>query len=108
MKSNPDIVLEAAECAESVLHIFESICPEDHRPREAINAARCWARGEISVAVARKAAFAAHAAARETPNPAAKAAARAAGHAAATVHVASHSTHAKAYADKAIIEHAKI
>ena len=104
MKLHKDIVLEAAECAENVLSIFESVCPEDTRPREAIEAARCWVRGEISVDVARKAAFAAHEAAREIQDPAAKAAARAAGHAAATVHVVSHSTHTATYANKAILK----
>jgi hypothetical protein len=51
---------------------------------------------------ARKVAFASHAAARETISESACLAARAAGHAAATAHVSTHSSHAAAYAIKAI------
>ena len=40
--------LFAADCAEHVLHIFEAVYPNDKRPREAIEAARKYARGEIS------------------------------------------------------------
>jgi hypothetical protein len=52
--------------------------------------------------MSRLAAFAAHAAARETNNQAAKFAARAAGQAASTAHVASHAVHAASYAAKAV------
>ncbi|MPY67121.1 hypothetical protein F8S09_10520 [Deinococcus sp. SDU3-2] len=95
------LALAAADEAEQVLPLFEAACPTDSRPREAIEAARAWARGEITVPVARAAAFAAHAAAREGPGEAAKAAARAAGHAAATAHVPAHAPHAAAYARRA-------
>ena len=92
------LVLWAADCAEHVLPYFEKECPGDDRPRKAIEAGRAWARGEIAVCEARAAAFAAHAAARDTDNSAARAAARAAGNAAATAHVASHAPHAADYA----------
>jgi len=88
----------ACECAEHVLARFESVRPDDDRPRLAIEAGRAWVRGELRMTDARKAAFAAHAAAREAGSPEAVAAARAAGHAAATAHVASHSRHAADYA----------
>jgi len=39
--------LLAADCAERVLPIFERECPDDARPRKAIEAARAYARGEI-------------------------------------------------------------
>ena len=39
--------LFAADCAERVLPIFEKKHPNDDRPRQAINAARAYARGEI-------------------------------------------------------------
>jgi Imm-5 like putative immunity protein len=74
--------------------------PEDDRPRKAIEAARAWVRGDLAMVEARKAAFAAHAAARDAVHPTAQAAARAAGHAAATAHVADHARHAAAYALK--------
>lgn len=37
----------AADCAESVLHLYEAEYPDDRRPRKAIEAARAFARGEI-------------------------------------------------------------
>jgi hypothetical protein len=95
------LALWAAVCAERVLPCFEENCPEDDRPRKAIEAGRAWARGEIACGEARAAAVAAHAAARATNHVAARAAARAAGHAAATAHVAGHARHAAAYAVKA-------
>lgn len=91
----------AADCAESVLSIFETNRPQDIRPRKAIEAARAWSIGDLTVNEARKAAFSAHAAARDTSDPAAKAAARSCGHAAATAHVAGHARHAQTYALKA-------
>ncbi len=96
--------LWAADCAEHVLACFEDNYPNDNRPRKAIEAGRAWARGEIRVGVARTAALAAHAAARDADHAAARAAARAAGHAAATAHVAAHARAAAAYAVKAAIE----
>ena len=93
--------LWAAACAEHILPVFEAQNPTDNRPRQAITAARDWVAGNLKVSLARKFAFAAHAAAREAQSPEAIAAARAAGHAAATAHVASHARHAAAYALKA-------
>ena len=55
----------AADCAQHVLHFFEQTQPSDDRPRRAIEQARAWARGEITMTQARTAALAAHAAARE-------------------------------------------
>ncbi|WP_407650192.1 putative immunity protein, partial [Deinococcus rhizophilus] len=42
----------AADDAGRVLPLFEATCPTDSRPREAIEAARAWARGEITVPTA--------------------------------------------------------
>ncbi|UHA73499.1 putative immunity protein [Paenibacillus sp. 481] len=95
------LAIWAADCSEHVLPYFEEKVPYDERPRQAIEAGRVWVRGEITMSEARTAAFAAHAAARDTDDAAACAAARAAGHAAATAHVASHAVHAATYAAKA-------
>ena len=92
------LALWAADCAEHVLTCFEEKCPKDNRPRKAIEAVRAWVRGEITLSEARAAAFAAHAAARDTDQAAARAAARAAGHTAATAHVSGHARHAATYA----------
>jgi len=95
------LVLWATDCAEHVLPYFEERYPQDNRPRKAIEAGRAWARGEIAMSEARTAAFATHAAARDTNEAAACAAARAAGHAAATAHVVGHAVHTATYAAKA-------
>ena len=91
----------AADCAQHVLRFFEQAQPGDDRARRAIEQARAWARGEITMTQARTAAFAAHAAAREVSG-AAKEAARAAGHAVAVAHMADHELGAAAYAIRAV------
>ncbi|MGB5932104.1 MAG: putative immunity protein [Anaerolineae bacterium] len=101
-KDHKSLALWAADCAERVLPFFEDILPEDDRPRNAIEAARAWARGELPMTKAREAAFAAHAAARNTNIEPARLAARATGHAAATAHVADHARYAANYAVKAV------
>ena len=67
-----------------------------------IEAARGWARGEVTVGEARNAAVAAHAAAREAVSSGTAAAARAAGHAAGTAHMADHAPQAAGYAVQAV------
>ncbi len=89
----------AADCAQHVLHFFEQVRPGDDRPRRAIELARAWARGEITMTQARTAAFA-NAAAREVSG-AAKQAALAAGQAVAVSHVPAHELGAAAYAIRA-------
>jgi len=94
------LALWAALCAEHVLHHFEAVRPEDPRPRQAIEAARAWARGEITMTQARTAAGHANGAARDLRG-AARYAAYAAAQAAAVAHVAAHELGAAAYAIKA-------
>src|SRR5690349_3740800 len=59
------LALWAAACAEHVLHHFESVKPSDSRPRHAIEEARAWVRGEITMTQSRTAAGHAMAAARD-------------------------------------------
>ncbi len=92
----------AADCAERVLPYFETERPDDARPRVAIEAARAWADGEVTVGEVIQLGRAAHAAARETEGTAAREAARAAGHAVATGHVDGHAIGAPNYALKAV------
>ncbi|MBA3908079.1 MAG: hypothetical protein H0X35_15585 [Pseudonocardiales bacterium] len=94
------LALWAASCAEHVLHLFESAYPEDSRPREAIEHARAWARGEVGMMEARAAGGHAMGAARDKRG-AARHAAYAAGQAGAVAHVAAHELGAAAYAIKA-------
>jgi thymidine phosphorylase len=94
------LAIWAAACAEHVLHLFESARPEDRRPREAIEHARAWARGEVGMMQARAAGGHAMGAARNLRG-AARNAAYAAGQAGAVAHVAAHELGAAAYAIKA-------
>lgn len=95
------LALWAAICAEHVLPFFEEAVPDDDRPREAIDLARAWTRGEATMTQARTAAGYANAAARDLVG-AARAAAHAAGQAAAVAHVAAHELGAAAYAIRAV------
>ena len=95
------LALWAAACAEHVLHLFELVQPLDPRPRQAIEQARAWARGEIKMSQARTAGGHAMGAARELSG-AARHAAYAAGQAAVVAHVAAHELGAAAYAIKAV------
>ena len=92
----------AADCAEHVLPLFAGKYPDDERPRLAIETARAWARGEVTVGEARAAAVAAQAAARSAAEGAPREAARAAGHAVAAAHMADHSLGAAWYAIRAV------
>ena len=95
------LALWAADCAGHVLHLFEELRPEDDRPRQAIELARAWTRGEVTMTRSRTAAGHANASARELAFPA-RYAAYAAGQAAAVAHVAAHELGAAAYAIKAV------
>ena len=94
------LALWAAACAEHVLHFFEEAQPSDSRPRHAIEQARAWACGEITMQESRAAGGHAMAAARDLSG-AARHAAYAAGQAAVVAHVAAHELGAAAYAIKA-------
>ena len=101
--TDPDhrlLALWAATCAEHVLRFFETARPEDPRPRHAIEQARAWVRGEVTMTEARTAAGHANAAAR-TLTGAPRHAAYAAAQAAAVAHVAAHELGAAAYAIRA-------
>ena len=94
------LALWAASCAEHVLDLFESAQPEDPRPRQAIEHARAWVRGDVTMMRARAAGGPAMGAARALRG-AARYAAYAAGQAGAVAHVAAHELGAAAYAIKA-------
>lgn len=95
------LALWAAACAEHVLHLFETAQPSDVRPRQAIELARAWAGGKITMSQARTAGGHAMAAARAWRG-APRHAAYAAGQAAVIAHVAAHELGAAAYAIKAV------
>jgi len=97
------LALWAALCAEHVLPLFESMRPDDPRPRQAIEAARAWTRGELKMMETRALGGHAMGAARNL-HGAARFAAYAAGQAAVVAHVAAHELGAAAYAIKAARE----
>ncbi|WP_263164204.1 putative immunity protein [Streptomyces sp. SCSIO ZS0520] len=94
------LALWAAACAEHVLGLFEAVRPADPRPRQAIEGARAWVRGELRMMEARATGGHAMGAARELRG-AARHAAYAAGQAGVVAHVAAHELGAAAYAIKA-------
>jgi hypothetical protein len=101
--TDPDhrlLALWAAACAEHVLVLFESARPDDPRPRQAIEQARAWVRGEVRMMETRAAGGAANSAARPLSG-APRFAAYAAAQAALVAHVAAHQLGAAAYAIKA-------
>ncbi len=97
------LTIWAGDCAQHVLHLFEEMRPDDERPRRAIESARAWTRGEITMAQSQAAGGHAMAAARDLSG-AARFAAYAAGQAAVVAHVAAHELGAAAYAIKAARE----
>jgi len=88
-------------CAERMLPLFLAERPDDSRPQEALDAARAFLRGELSIEAVREKAFACHAAAREAQDPSALAAARVCGQAAAVAHMAGHARQVPRYTAKA-------
>lgn len=94
------LALWAASCAEHVLPLFERVAPDDPRPRQAIDAARGWAHGELPMMRTRALGGHAMGAARPLNGPA-RFAAYAAGQAACVAHVPEHDLGAAAYAIKA-------
>jgi len=94
----------ACKCVEHVLPLLEHI---DDRLPHALEVAREWARDNVSVGDARKAATAAHDVAREATDPTIIAMARGVGHAVATAHMADHAPGAAEYALKALASEGK-
>lgn len=94
------LTLWAAACAEHVLPIFEAAQPDDRRPREAIEHARAWVRGDVKMMESRASGGHAMGAAGDLRG-APRLAAYAAGQAACVPHVAAHDLGAAAYAIKA-------
>jgi hypothetical protein len=100
------LALWAADCAEHTLRHFEAVCPNDDRPRQAVEAIRAWAHGELKMMQTRNHAGTAQDSAREVKgiSEAARMAALSAGQAAAVAHVAAHELGAAAYAIRAAME----
>ena len=90
------LIIWAIKCVEHAIEIgfLKNI---DQRALNAIQIAKEWEKGKVTVGDARNAAFSAHNAARENPEQFDKAIIRACGHTVATAHMADHSLKAKEY-----------
>ncbi len=103
------LALWAADCAEHVLPYFVDECPNDDRPRKAIEACRIWAEtGVFKMSVIRGASLQAHDAARVADRIDSKFAAHSAGQAVATAHVPTHALGASVYSIRAAAAHSGI
>jgi hypothetical protein len=91
----------AADCAERVLAVYASHAPGDDRPRDLVERARAFARGDLRTADEIRRRFVGGVGSDGIAAPAAAAAARAAGQAAAVCHMGAHALGAAAYAVKA-------
>lgn len=109
------LVLWALQTGQEILDIFTESFPDDPRPKQALDAAEAWSRGEIKMPAAKKAARETHEAAKEakmskgsleislSKRDAAVAAAHAMGQIIGVVHVGTHSTAYAAYAVQASV-----
>src|ERR1019366_2873454 len=86
-----ELIRWTVACVERLLPVFEADRPEDPRLSDALDGARQFAAGRLSVGPMRKLAFGCHAAAREASTAPATAVARACGQAVAVAHMAGHS-----------------
>ncbi|WP_374315558.1 putative immunity protein [Microbacterium sp.] len=92
----------AADCAERVLPLFEAESA-DERPRDAIERARAFGRGDLTAAGEIRRRFVAGRAAHSASSPAGAAAARAAAQASGVAHMGAHALGAAAYAARAAV-----
>ena len=97
-----ELIRWTAVCVERLLPLFEADRPADPRLAAALDGARQFATGQLSVGPMRKLAFGCHAAAREATTIPATAVARAFGQAVAVAHMAGHSREISRYTSKAI------
>ena len=84
------VVLWALELAEESARVLAEKYPEDFRPKEAVEAATSWAKGQIKMPIAKQAILNCHAMAKELENPADIARCHAVGQACSVVHAAGH------------------
>lgn len=96
-----ELVEWTVACAERMLPFFLEERPDDLRPREALDAAQAFIRGELAIDEVRERSFGSHAAAREASEASAIAAARVCGQAAAVAHMAGHARQVPRYTAKA-------
>ena len=84
------LVLWALELAEESARVLAEKYPEDFRPKEAVEAAASWAKGQIKMPIAKQAILNCHAMAKELENPPDITRCHAVGQACSVVHTAGH------------------
>ena len=84
------LVLWALELAEETVLVLAEKYPEDLRPKEAVETATSWAKGQIKMPIAKQAILNCHAMAKELENPSDIARCHAVGQACSVVHTAGH------------------
>ena len=84
------LVLWALEVAEESARVLAEKYPEDFRPKEAVEAATSWAKGQIKMPIAKQAILSCHAMAKELGNPPDTARCHAVGQACSVVHTVGH------------------
>lgn len=97
-----ELICWPVACIERLLPVFEADEPDDSRLTDALDGARKFALGQLSVGPMRKLAFGCHAAAREASSAPASSVARACGQAVAVAHMAGHSREMARYTSKAL------
>jgi hypothetical protein len=97
------LICWAAACVERLLPLFEADRPVDPRLAAALDGARQFAAGQLSVGPMRKLAVGCHAAAHDARTIPAIAVARACGQAVAVAHMAGHSREIARYTGRAIV-----
>ena len=97
-----ELIRWTAACVERLLPLYEADRPADPRLAAALDGARQFATGHLSVGPMRKLAFGCHAAAREATTIPATAVARAFGQAVAVAHMAGHSREISRYTSTAL------
>ena len=84
------LVLWALELAEESARVLAEKYPEDFRPKEAVEAATSWAKGQIKMPIAKQAILNCHTMAKDLENPADIARCHAVGQACSVVHTVGH------------------
>ncbi len=102
-QSHRTLVLWSLDCGHSTLQDFESVYPEEMRPRECLELCEKWAKGQIKMKEAKRAILDCHTVAKEIDDEYCKALCHGIGHAGATVHVGTHAIGLPMYELTAIV-----
>lgn len=84
------LILWALDLAGETVEMLEARYPADPRPREAVEAARSWAKGDIKMPVAKQAILNCHAMAKDLTSPADAARCHAVAQGCSVVHTSGH------------------